>query len=697
MDAILAQDAIPPLREDLKIRKLTSQGEIEYIIKEPESQSYYRFNEPQYLMMSLFDGRRDKESLIKTFDEESDEYEYDEESLDDLLNSCREYELLKRSKQEQNAALVEKLKAERKGRFLQAKGSLLNVRFHLHDPDELFDRAIVHLRWIWKPWFVKFSFLLIFAAVFMGLTNGSQFLSDFEQVFFYSEAGQWNFLLIWCVVLGAIAFHEIGHGLTCKNFGGNVDDMGFLLLAFQPCLYCNVNDAWMFENNRHKIYTALAGVWFELVVSALMVFVWLLVDVNNIVGRVAFILMTVSTASSLFLNLNPLMKFDGYYILSDLVQVPNLRQNSISYWSWTMKRLVFRIKDDAPLQPTRRERRIYLIYGTLVTVYMTLMLTTIALLLYGMVAEGMGTFFIILYIWFVLKIAKLMTGEWWKTLKETLMSLFFSSPLRKVMTITGLIGFITLSILWSPRVSIVTEGEVDAQALILHAPEAGFISYVGYGNDRKPIGLPGDPLFTITAPEMNLEVDQLRSQRESLTVQRNLAMSQHDTASLSRNVIQDRSLAEKISALSRRQGKLIVETPKGAWRVDGPPPQILKGRYMGPGEEVLRLISDQQRHVNVVLEQPDYSLVQVGQPAQIRLAGSPDRVYSGTVKLITPVAKVDGPNRLFQVRIEMEIPEGLIPPPLSLTCDVRILGENRPLWEHLLRPIRRSLRADLWV
>ncbi len=161
--------------------------------------------------------------------------------------------------------------------------------------------------------------------------------------------------------------------------------------------------------------------------------------------------------------------------------------------------------------------------------------------------------------------------------------------------------------------------------------------------------------------------------------------------------IKFRSIRLQIEGVEKKIRELDTPVPAGAWVVDGPPPQTMAGRYFGRGEAVVTLIPARGRRMNVVLEQSDLALIRVGNPVRVRLSGSPHQVLLGRVETITPVAKMDGPNRLFQLRIAMDIPDHIRPPPPSMTGEVRILGEPAPLWAHILRPIRSTFRSDLWI
>ncbi|MEO5372429.1 MAG: efflux RND transporter periplasmic adaptor subunit [Magnetococcus sp. DMHC-1] len=687
----------PPLRADVKIRKNHSQGETTYILKEPDSGSYYRFDAAQYLMLTLFDGRKDHDALVSAFDAASDEYAYDLEALASLIDSAREFKLLQRSKKEENIALLEKMKADRKGRMLQAQGSLMLMRFHLVDPNAAFEKIVGHLRWVWTPMTVKASLLLMGVAILVGISQASRFSEDFQEVFRFQAEGGWNFLKIWLVALTAIAFHETAHGLTCKNYGGDVDDMGFLLLAFQPCLYCNVNDAWMFENNRHKIYVAMAGIWIELVLAACAVFVWLVTDINNPVGRTAFMLVTISTAASLFMNLNPLLKYDGYYILSDWLQVPNLRQNAIDWFSHWLKTRLFRIQDETPLRPTRRERRIYLIYGSLTVTYLTILMSGLGFMLYDMVANSVGMAGIVLFLWLVAKLTKMLTGSWSKTLKELGMNALFKTTRRRLATAGGLAVFGVLLFAWSPQISIATKGKVDAQFLTMYAREGGFVTQVNYDAGRRLTVAPGQPLVTLRAPGLDLERARLLSRRQNQDLNRNRALTTGDRKLLQRMDIEARLVDEQMRALADRARYLTIAAPAGDWLVEGPPPVNLEGRYFGAGTTLLKLMPARQRHINVVLSQADLALVAEGNTALIQLRGDAPAILVGKVWRVTPVTRMDGNNRLFQVRIHLHIPDTMPSPPPDTEGEVKIYGEKVPLWLHILRPIRQGLRADLWI
>src|SRR6185295_12679095 len=163
------------------------------------------------------------------------------------------------------------------------------------------------------------------------------------------------------VMFAVISAHELAHGVTCKRFGGEVHEMGFLLIYLQPALYCNVDDAWLFPEKSKRLWVGFAGPYFELFLWALGTWVWRLTNTDTVINFLAFIVMITSGVKTLF-NFNPVIKLDGYYLLSDWLEIPNLRAKGFACLNGTVQKLfgarVPRLQKMVP-----RERRILLAYG----------------------------------------------------------------------------------------------------------------------------------------------------------------------------------------------------------------------------------------------------------------------------------------------------------------------------------------------
>jgi len=262
----------------------------------------------------------------------------------------------------------------------QIRGNLLYLRFKFFDPNRLLGQLVSRLSFLYTPQFVMCSAALIFLAMGITITNRAEFSEHLDRLYRASAV-----LLLVVTVFMVLVAHEFAHGLTCRHFGGEVHEIGFLLIYFQPAFYCNVSDAWLFPEKSKRLWVAFAGPYFELFIWALATLLWRVTDVETWVNRVAFVVMASSGIKTL-INFNPLIKLDGYYLLSDYLEIPNLRRKSFRYIGSLLKRLmgstVERIQPPAP-----RERRIYLTYGLVATVCSFSLLAFVAVKAGGFLIE----------------------------------------------------------------------------------------------------------------------------------------------------------------------------------------------------------------------------------------------------------------------------------------------------------------------
>jgi hypothetical protein len=199
--------------------------------------------------------------------------------------------------------------------------SLLAWRKSVFDPDRLFTQLDPSLRLLWTRSFVVLSAASIAVAVAVSWLNRREIVTDFTSSLVVRPE---TLLLAWLTLVVATTLHEFAHGLTCKHFAGEVHEVGFLLLFFIPCFYCNVSDAWLMREKSKRLWVTLAGAWCDLCLWAASVFVWRLTPSETVPHYLAWVLMGV-TGVRVFFNLNPLLKLDGYYLLSDAIDLPNLR------------------------------------------------------------------------------------------------------------------------------------------------------------------------------------------------------------------------------------------------------------------------------------------------------------------------------------------------------------------------------------
>ncbi len=342
--------APPKLRTDLTVsRQQTAEGS-SCVVKDPIAGRFFRFRETEEFITAQLDGETPLD-VVRRRTEERFAASMAPEHLDAFVARLEKAGLLDTGGPPAKA---------RTGPRQRLRGSLLYLRFPLVDPDQHFSRLVRRIGFFFTPRFVALSAALILLAFWTTIANWSELTQDLAR--FYRLSAIPLALAVFFVVASA---HEVAHSLMCKRFGGEVHEMGFMLIYFQPALYTNVSDAWLFPERRQRLWVGLAGPWFELFIWALAALAWRLTDVETGIHTVSLMVMAVSGIKTL-VNFNPLIKLDGYYLLSDYLDIPNLRKRSFRYVGDLCKRL-------AGFEPTiraavsARERRVYLLYGLVAT------------------------------------------------------------------------------------------------------------------------------------------------------------------------------------------------------------------------------------------------------------------------------------------------------------------------------------------
>jgi multidrug resistance efflux pump len=358
-DAIMMENSPPALRGDLRLSRREAQDGLRFVVKVPDTRRFYQFREAEYAIIRRLDGVRSAEAIAREASLEL-AAELEAADVEEFVDQLRRSGLLEGA-------------AEARRRQPWVQGTPLWIRFKAFDPDALLERWIGRLRFFFTPHFVALSAATILLALVLTVIQHDAILRDMARLWRIE-----NLVLAWVTVLVVTAGHEFAHGFTCKRFGGEVREMGFLLIYFQPALYCNISDAWLFPKRSHRLWVTFAGAYFELVVWAVATLSWRLLEPGTWVSLAALVVMATS-GIKLFFNLNPLIKLDGYYLLSDLLDVPNLRPRAFAFINRGVKRLFGFPVGDPDLLPTPRERRIFLAYGLMAMTFSYWFLTQIAL------------------------------------------------------------------------------------------------------------------------------------------------------------------------------------------------------------------------------------------------------------------------------------------------------------------------------
>ncbi len=333
---------LPALRGDLIVTQQLFEGRSYYVVKDPVSLQYFRMTAEDYFLATLFDGKR-------TFAQVREHYiarhrhvllEYSPEELNERVLRFANDLALMQFLTVQGQKLKARFDAARQKKagksFLYTLANkIFFVRFSLFDPDRVFGRMAKPLWWMWtKPTFWISSIIILLAAIVF-LKNYTHVGSALGNLFSFH-----NVLLMWVTTFFIKSIHELGHGLTCKHYGGEVHEVGVMALVFTPYFFVNVSDCWVMPNRMHRVLVSAAGIYVELVLAAFAVFFWAIVQ-PGAMKDFLFNIIFIASVSTIIFNANPLMRFDGYYIMTDLIEVPNLQTKSRALIQHQLNRVLF--------------------------------------------------------------------------------------------------------------------------------------------------------------------------------------------------------------------------------------------------------------------------------------------------------------------------------------------------------------------
>ncbi|QEL18188.1 site-2 protease family protein [Limnoglobus roseus] len=316
-------------RPDLQITEQRYEGKVYHVVKDPVCLRYYRFNRQEFFVFSLFNGTHTMEEVKGRFEEEFKPHRLEYNDLEGFARQLITAGLVQSETVGTGKHLFERRAKQRRTKRLAAISSILYWKIPVFDPDRILTWMYSFLWWIFTAPFFVASCSLMLAAVFHVMLH---FQTFYDKLPAYHEFFSFNSVLYLWISLGVVkVIHEFGHGLSCKAFGGECHEMGVLLMCLSPALYCNVTDAWTISDKWKRIIISFAGIYVELIIAALSTFVWWYTPHLPVVNNIALCLMTLCSVSTFFFNANPLMRFDGYYIMADWLEIPNLRDRSNRY------------------------------------------------------------------------------------------------------------------------------------------------------------------------------------------------------------------------------------------------------------------------------------------------------------------------------------------------------------------------------
>ena len=681
----------PTLRQDLVLVEQTYRGEQSYIVKDPQSRKYFRFRPVEVMVMQTFNGEHTAAESSAILN--ADGLRVTPGGVEAFARKLRTMGLCERTLGERSVLQMERLRAQRRRRLSQGigpfKGELLRLRWSVGDPDKLLDWMLPRLKFFFTPAFLRLS-LALFGIYFLILALKWQDFVRTLSAFYHLEVGLSVFAVFWLSGLLIIAIHELGHGLTCKYFGGRVHEIGAMLFYFQLAFFCNVNDAWTFPERRARLWVTAAGSWIQLIVASIAAVVWWAATPGSMLEYAAFAGVFTGGIATVLMNANPLVPLDGYYALSDYLEVPNLRQRALAHVGWLVKTRVFKL--DLPPPPTdERERRVFLIYGGIAAVYIPLVLTLFAAASFGWLSRWLGAFGIAIFLAGAFLTLRAPVKVLLQTLKASVQRRRRRGGANRQnwtrRLLVGAPAVVVLGAVIPWDIHLVSPFRVAPIFSVMHsAPDSGVIQRV-LVREGSPVSS-GSTLLEIRNLGLERELAAARRTSDSLAALSSQARGLDRQPELTVLVAQHSAEEARVAGLEDRVDALRIRA-LGNGTVLTPHPQDLVGRWVSNGEMVMRLGRMDSIEVRIDVSGAGSTLVGAGSEVQLL----PEAGLKGEVGgLLAAVSVAAGPAKGTEARLRLPATGGWRP---GMTGEASITVRPSNVWGALWWRLRRAVRTDI--
>jgi putative peptide zinc metalloprotease protein len=563
---------LPELRQELKLERGGSgaAGEPAWLIVDPAQHRYVQINEDAYQLLSRWQAGGPYQALIDAVAHGFGQTI----GPDDIAEFVRflaanGFTVEPEAGGWQNYA--DQARRAEHGWLMWAVHNYLFIKLPLFRPEAALTRLLPYV----APLYTRTFFAIVAAFGLVGLYLVSRQFDVFRATFqhFFS----WDGALTYAIALGIVkSAHELGHAFTALRFGCRVPSMGVCFLVMFPVLYTDVTDAWRLRSKRERLMIGAAGVAVELAIACLATFLWPFLA-EGVLKSLAFSIATVGWVLSLAINLNPLMRFDGYYLFADALGVDNLQSRAFAMGRWKLREVLFGLGAEAPEALPGTTRRILVGYAWAIWVYRLVVFTGIAVLVYHMAFKLLGiVLFLIEIVYFIARPIASELMRWWTEGRA------IRATGRSKLTAALALGAVVLLIIpWSTRVAVPAVLEA-AEIAHVYPARAGVVAEVkvAAGNEVKA----GDALVVLSSPDIEHQIKV--TSRKLALVKLRLARRGSDEEDRTQSMVHEReaqSLSSELRGLEREREELTVRAPQAGVIAEFNP-SVHAGRAVGRAE-----------------------------------------------------------------------------------------------------------------
>ena len=619
-------------------------------VKDPVALDYFEFSDHEYAILEMLDGSSTLAGIQRRFEQAFAPLQLGLGQLQQFLHNLHDSGLVLATATGQGAKLLER-RRDREGREITSRlFNILALRLRGIDPQRLLNWLHSRLSWIFSAWFLTLCGILVFAAAILAGVQFDVIQARLPALGEFLTPGNVFWLVL---VLGsAKVLHELAHGLTCRHFGGDCHELGLMFLVFTPCLYCNVSDAWMLAGRRERILISAAGVMAELVLAGVCTFLWWFSH-PGLFNSICLNVMLVCSVSTVAFNANPLLRYDGYFILADLLHESNLSQKSGALVRQAVRDWFFGIPPGEQSWRTAEHPLRLALYGVLSGAYRVFVLAMILWISYaffkGQNLPSVGG--AVVFLGLASVVAAPLAG----------LAAFLKDPTERRRLDRGRMNRLAalLAILVLVAAFIPLPRRVAAE-VVLDAPVAArvYVAVAGRLEEMAPAGKSverGEILARLSNPQLQRDIEKTTGERNQAQQHlEHLEASRVDDPAASKQIPAAREalagLERRLAQQRRDEERLVLRAPDAG--VVLPPPhrsqsgirrpalagwegtpqdEINTGCWLETGTLFCQVGDPAKVGPVLVINQSEIDLVQLGQRVRLRVDGWPAAILDGTI------------------------------------------------------------------
>ena len=613
------------LRTELKFDSRTEHGKTFVVIEDPVRSKYFQVGDREYRFIASVDGNRSGREIVELLNSKlaDGQQPYTEQTATEVCQWLMQSNLVFGDSVDNAKRLSQQVKATNRAKLI----GLLNpisCKFNLFNPNAALSAVQLYVQWWFSSWFaVIWCIVAVYASTLM-YANWSKMGAASTGIL---SEHSWIWLLLTWVLLKVI--HETAHGVACRRYGGEVPEAGVLLLLFTPMAFVNVTSMWRFPNRWHRMVVSGAGMYVELFISFISLIVW--TRTEGVIADISFNIFLMASVTTILFNANPLMRFDGYFLLSDALAIPNLYTKGTNWFSDRLKAVFF----GTPLTPNlcpQSELRTASIYGCMAffwKISISVSLTIGAGVLFhgaGLVLAAVGV-----CLWFgipIYKQVKSLFGENAKhPVNKTRMAVSFGC--------VALFCICMFSVLRAPAHKSAPAIVQFADETVLRADADGFIKELAVEDGAEVTK--GQVLLVLDNPQLANEVVEIERFADEALTQSRIYKKQEEMALSLAELTKHEELKQQLEEKRQQAAGLKVVAPFDGFVFQrGIEDQI--GSFANRGDALLSIAQKQTKEVVVSIDQRDLESIEGSEGNQMRVVFPGQSVFRTTLFRIDPRA-----------------------------------------------------------